>query len=356
MQHVSQIRNRMQRAGMLIFLVLSAVLPLSAQDMKFEYQSLDKGNEEILLFMRMQDVAYVDKVRLTGEPLRVPRPSNAPFKDTLRDNRLEFYSYVFFPRSVRQGRKYPLVVFPHGGIHGTFETGYVHVLRELVAQGYIVVTPDYRGSTGYGRSFYEAIDYGGLENEDVLVARDYMVENYSVVDPDRVGLLGWSHGGMISLMNILQWPDKYACAYAGVPVSDVTYRLSYQSPGYGKEFQASYHVGALPEEAPEEYARRSPVSYASLLEKPLMITTCLNDDDVSWTEVKRMIDALQAAGKEFEYKIYPAMRGAHLFERTDEKEATDIRFKSYRFLAKYLKPAHPFKNEKELRKAGYKYY
>ena len=347
----------MRRKIFLTLLLLLPLLPAGAQSLgKYQYQSLDKNDEELQLFLRLRDVAYVDRVRLTGEPRRIPRESEAPFQDTLKDNRLIFYSYIFFPKSVRQGKKYPLIVFPHGGIHGTFATSYVHVLRELMAQGYIVVAPDYRGSTGYGKGFYEAIDYGGLENNDVLAARDYMVENYSVVDADRVGLLGWSHGGMISLMNVLQWPEKYTCAYAGVPVSDVTYRLSYQSKDYTKEFTVPYHVGASPEEAPEEYARRSPVSYASRLSKPLMLTTCLNDDDVSWTEVKRMIDALQAAGKSFEYEIYPKMRGAHLFERTDEKEATDIRFKTYRFLARYLKPAHPFKSVEDLRKAGYKYY
>ena len=342
----------------IVFALLLAVsvLPAFAQLTKHHYQSLDKNDEEIMLFMRMSDVAYVDRVRLTGEPLRVKRESEAPFLDSLKDNRLVFYSYIFFPKNIKQGRKYPLIVFSHGGIHGTFATSYIHVLRELMAQGYIVVAPDYRGSIGYGKKFYEAIDYGGLENEDVLVARDYMVENYSVVDPERVGLLGWSHGGMISLMNILRYPDRYACAYAGVPVSDVAYRLSYQSPGYTNDFTAKYHVGATPEEAPEEYARRSPVSYAAQLEKPLMITTCWNDDDVSWTEVKRMFDALHAADKDFDYTVYPRMRGAHLFERTDEKEATDIRFKSYAFLAKYLRPAHPFKSIDDLRKAGYKYY
>lgn len=347
----------MIRKIFLTLLLLLPLLPAGAQSLgKYQYQSLDKNDEELQLFLRLRDVAYVDRVRLTGEPRRIPLESEAPFQDTLKDNRLIFYSYIFFPKSVRQGKRYPLIVFPHGGIHGTFATSYVHVLRELMAQGYIVVAPDYRGSTGYGKGFYEAIDYGGLENNDVLAARDYMVENYSVVDADRVGLLGWSHGGMISLMNVLQWPEKYTCAYAGVPVSDVTYRLSYQSKDYTKEFTVPYHVGASPEEAPEEYARRSPVSYASRLSKPLMLTTCLNDDDVSWTEVKRMIDALQAAGKSFEYEIYPKMRGAHLFERTDEKEATDIRFKTYRFLARYLKPAHPFKSVEDLRKAGYKYY
>lgn len=344
----------------LIHLLVPALMLFTVSVHAQEYsstQNTQKKIDNIYLRMAMEDVAYMDIVRLAGPPkAHQTRRPDCPFKDTLRDNQLIFYSYVFFPHEVRQNRKYPLLVFPHGGIHGTFGNSYIHILREMVAQGYIVVCPDYRGSVGYSKSFYQAIDYGGLENEDVLAARDYMVENYDVVDPDRVGIIGWSHGGMITLMNILRYPDKYACGYAGVPVSDVAYRLTYQDPSYKNDFAVSYHIGALPEEKPEEYARRSPVTYAKDLQRPLMITTCLNDDDVSHTEVERMIDSLKFYRKDFEYEIYPKMPGAHVFERIDSKEATNIRFKTYAFLARYLDPPHKFRNVKELRKAGFKYH
>lgn len=350
----------MMKHSLLSHVLVPALMLLTFSAAAQEYsstQNTQKKIDNVYLRMAMQDVAYMDIVRLAGPPkANQKRRPDCPFKDTLRDNPLIFYSYVFFPNEVRQNRKYPLLVFPHGGIHGTFGNSYIHILREMVAQGYIVVCPDYRGSVGYSKSFYQAIDYGGLENEDVLAARDYMVENYDVVDPDRVGIIGWSHGGMITLMNILRYPDKYACGYAGVPVSDVAYRLSYQDPSYKDDFAVSYHIGALPEEKPEEYARRSPVTYAKELRKPLMITTCLNDDDVSHTEVERMIDSLKFYGKSFEYEIYPKMPGAHVFERIDSREATDIRFKTYEFLARYLNPPHKFRNVKELRKAGFKYH
>ena len=216
--------------------------------------------------------------------------------------------------------------------------------------------PDYRGSTGYGRGFYENIDYGGLENEDVMAARDYMVESYDIVDPACVGIIGWSHGGMITLMNILRYPDKFACGYAGVPVSDVGYRLSYQQPDYAKNFTVDYHIGATPAEKPEEYARRSPVTYAGQLARPLRIVTCANDDDVSVTEVQRMIDSLSFHHRDFEYKVFPKMPGAHSFERIDSMEACEIRLETYAFLARYLNPPKPFRDIKELRKAGYLYH
>lgn len=344
----------------LVFLLPALLMLLPGRISAQEYsvtQNTHKKIDNTYIRLAMQDVAYMDIVRLAGPPkAHQRRRPDCPFKDTLRDNQLIFYSYVFFPNEIKQNRKYPLLVFPHGGIHGSFGTSYIHVLREMVAQGYIVVCPDYRGSVGYGKSFYQAIDYGGLENEDVLAARDYMVENYDVVDPERVGIIGWSHGGMITLMNILRYPEKYVCGYAGVPVSDVAYRLTYQDPSYKDDFAVSYHIGALPEENPQEYARRSPVTYAKDLKRPLMITTCLNDDDVSHTEVERMIDSLKFYGKDFEYEIYPKMPGAHVFERIDSKEATDIRFKTYQFLARYLNPPHKFKNVKDLRKAGFKYH
>jgi len=88
---------------------------------------------------------------------------------------LQFYTYVFIPKDVKITEKYPLIVLPHSGIHADFSTYYAHIVRELIAQGYVVVSAEYRGSTGYGRDTYENIDYGGLENEDVMVSRDYML-------------------------------------------------------------------------------------------------------------------------------------------------------------------------------------
>lgn len=338
-----------------LFLALCSVCGAQEND-SHNTNTITRMEESILFYERLSDIAFVDMVRITGPARQVARETGCLFKDTLRSNKLKFQSYVFIPKSVKQSRKYPLIVLSHGGVHSNFAQGQVHILRELLAQGYIVIAPDYRGSTGYGRGLYESIDYGGMEYEDVCAARDYMVDCYSIVDSTRVGLLGWSHGGMISLMNILNHPDKFTCAYAGVPVSDLAFRLSYQHRSYIKNFNQPYHIDGTPEDKPEEYARRSPVSYASRLCRPLMITTCINDDDVCHLEVERMIDALKACGKEFEYEIYPPMEGAHLFERIDIREACEVRLKTYGFLARHLKPSKPIRTMEALRKAGYYFY
>jgi dipeptidyl aminopeptidase/acylaminoacyl peptidase len=223
----------------------------------------------------------------------------------------------------------------------------------LISQGYIIVSAEYRGSTGYGKETYENIDYGGLENEDVLASRDYMVENYKIVDSTNVGIIGWSHGGMISLMNILRYPEKYKCSFAGVPVSDLDNRLASHDSEYSQYFTEQYHIGESIKENPQEYKRRSPSFYAKNLSKPLLIHTNTIDNDVYVEEVLLMIDSLKAHKKLFEYKVFEKSPGGHGFDRIDSRESNQIRFEIYKFLEKHLHPGKPFKSITEMRKAAY---
>ena len=324
-------------------------LKQEVKDYRHRFDQLEKSIDDITWFHRVGDVAHIDKVRLTSTPRWKPKDPD----DRFADNKLQFYSYVFIPKTVDTNKKYPLIVLPHSGIHSNFSTYHTHIIRELMAQEYIVVSAEYRGSTGYGKATYENIDYGGRENDDVLESRNYMIENYGIVDENRVGVMGWSHGGMIALMQILQHSDLYQCAFAGVPVSDLENRLASHKKYYSDYFTASYHIGESIEENPEEYKRRSPTTYAKNLQKPLMIYTNTNDNDVYVEEVELMIETLKQHDKDFTYKIFQDASGGHGFDRIDSKEATDIRFTIYEFMAQYLKPAKPFKNRKEMRIAAY---
>ncbi len=315
------------------------------------YDVLKKRIDDLMWHELLGDVAYIDKVRLTGPPRWKPKTEN----DRFAANPFRFWSYVFIPKNVDESKKYPLIVLPHSGIHSDFGTGYAHIVRELIAQGFIIVSAEYRGSTGYGRRIFEDIDYGGLENEDVLTSRDYMVENYEIVDESRIGIIGWSHGGMISLMNILNYPDKYNVAYAGVPVSDLESRLGSHNEAYARNFTAKYHIGETIEENPMEYKRRSPSFHAHKLRKPLMIYTNTNDDDVHVEEVLVMIDSLKHHKKDFKYKVFQDEPGGHSFDRLDSREGTEIRYTIYQFLEPYLLPPTPFKNHKEMRRAAYRF-
>lgn len=321
-------------------------------NLEHQFNKVNKQNEDLLWFEKVGDIAFVDKIYIPGPPA-----SNIKSKTHMSyGNPLKFWSYVFIPKSVDANKKYPLMVLPHGGVHGDLTTYYTHIVRELMAQGYIVVAPEYRGSTGYGRSYYENIDYGGLENEDVFAARNHMVENYEIVDEKRVGIMGWSHGGMISLMNIFDHPQDYQVAFAGVPVSDLVSRMGYMDDDYRALYSVDYHIGATAQENIEEYRRRSPAwNTHKFKNTPLLIHTNTIDDDVNVLEVEHLIKSLKADAKEFEYEIYQEIPGGHSFDRIDTKKANEIRIKIYKFLAKELNPPKPIDNLDALRKAAYRF-
>lgn len=320
------------------------------EELNHRLDVLQKMVDDVLWFDRLSDVAFVDKVYMYGPPPAVVKNPTAMGAN----NPVKFWSYVFIPRDMDYNKKYPLLVFPHGGVHGDFTTYYTHIVREMLAQGYIVVAPEYRGSTGYGKGFYEKIDYGGLEVEDVDASRAYMIENYEFVDADRVGIIGWSHGGMISLLNIFDHPKSYKCAYAGVPVSDLIARMGYYTDDYRDLYSADYHLGKTAYQNVEEYKRRSPAWNTHKLQTPLLIHTNTNDDDVNVLEVEHLIKSLKADGKTFEYEIYKDMPGGHSFDRIDTKAAKEIRLKVYKFLAQYLNPPKQLKSLSDINRAAYR--
>jgi dipeptidyl aminopeptidase/acylaminoacyl peptidase len=312
---------------------------------------LEKVIDDVLWYNKVGDVAHIDKVRMTGPPIWNEKNPNSQGYG----NPVKFYSYVFIPKGIDTDKKYPLIVFPHGGVHSDFNTYYTHIIRELMAQQYIVVAAEYRGSTGYGGSHYRKIDYGGREVEDVDASREYMLDNYPFVDEDRVGIIGWSHGGLITLHNIFDYPDNYKVAFAGVPVSDIIARMGYKTQGYRDLYSADYHIGQTAYENVEEYRKRSPAWNAHKLEDvPLLIHTNTNDADVNVLEVEHLIKSLKAHNKDFEYKIYQDVPGGHSFDRMDHKKAKEIRVKIYKFLDKELNPPKKIRSVSDINQAGYK--
>ena len=309
-------------------------------DLKHRLDQLDKAIDDLSWQLRLGDVAVVDKWRIAGPPAARPRNPTAPGAR----NPVKFFTYSFVPKDRRPGEKLPLIVLPHSGVHASLESLHmVHVVRELVTQGYVVVAPEYRGSTGYGRTFYEQIDYGGLEVDDARAAKDWAVENLEGVDAGRVGLVGWSHGGLIVLMEAFAHPKDYRCVFAGVPVSDSVARLGYSDDEYRALFSAPGHVGKTVREDIEEYKRRSPVWHAGKLETPLLLHTNTNDEDVNYLEVEHLAQALKAAGKKFEYRVFQDAPGGHSMDWLDTRLGREARRDIYRFLARHLGPPRPVK-------------
>lgn len=308
-------------------LLLASVARAQSDNPENDLDHAIKMTDDVLWRLELGDVAEVRTFRYTG----LPRRKGA--------NPLIVYAYSYIPKSLDRTKKHPLVVLVHGGVHGNHMTGGpangATIVRELIERGYVVVAPDYRGSSGYGPAYQSAIDYGGKENDDVLRAREWMLERYAFLDPQRVGLVGWSHGGMIALFNIFQHPEAFACAYAGEPVADLLERRKYLK-SMPRTIAESAGEEAAKDDA--EYRKRSPVIYAHLLTRPLLVHGNTNDETVRVVEVERLVQALKAAGKKFEYRIYDAAPGGHHFNRIDTKLARESRAEVYEFLGRYLLP------------------
>lgn len=321
------------------------------EDLNHRLDVLEKKIDDVYWYNKVGDIAYIDKVYITGPPLA--KESNPTGQGA--GNPVKFWNYIFIPKDADPDKKYPLLVFPHGGVHASFDTYYTHIVREMVSQGYIVTAAEYRGSTGYGATMYDKIDYGGLEIQDVDASRQFMIDNYSIVDKERVGIAGWSHGGYIALFNIFEYPDKYKVAFTGVPVSDLIARMGYKDQEYRDLFSEQAAIGKEADQNVAEYRKRSPAWQAAQYQNtPLLIHTNTNDEDVNVLEVEHLIKSLKAEGKKnFSYEIFQNMPGGHSFDRMDYREAKEIRLKIYNHLNKYLNPPRPFKSLKELQKAGY---
>jgi dipeptidyl aminopeptidase/acylaminoacyl peptidase len=300
----------------------------------FNHDAEMKKIDDLLWYFKLSDIADIDKIKIAGPPPRLnPNPTGQG-----AGNPLVFRAYTFIPKKLDRTKKHPLIVYVHEGVHSNLTTDEAHIVRELMDLGYVVVAPEYRGSTGYGGGFYRDIDYGGLENEDVHASRAWMLERYDFLDPKRVGIIGWSHGGMITLMTIFDHADAYAVAYAGVPVSDLIARMGYKGDGYRRIFSDATHLGKTAEMNVNEYRKRSPVWNAQKLNTPLLVHTNTNDEDVNVLEVEELIRAFKAEGKKFDYKIYDKAPGGHYFNRIDTKLARESRQEIWDFIGKYLKP------------------
>jgi dipeptidyl aminopeptidase/acylaminoacyl peptidase len=249
-------------------------------------------------------------------------------------------AYVFSPHDTTARR--PLIILVHGGIHSDFAAHHATEVTALVRLGYVVIAPEYRGSTGYGRAHYEAIDYGGKEVEDCIAAIDFAAAHLPWVDTSRVAMFGWSHGGFIALHAIVRQPERFRAAVAHVPVADLPVRMRTHDDAYHELYVRQPAFGARVDENPEPYIRRSPIAHARALRRPVLVHTASNDDDVFIIENHNLRDSMQVAGMIdnglFTYREWTDPPGGHSFSRLDSPAGRESWAETVAFLARHLEP------------------
>jgi dipeptidyl aminopeptidase/acylaminoacyl peptidase len=229
---------------------------------------------------------------------------------------LEVPAFVFEPLATGGARAHPAIVWVHENIRGHLYEHFIPYVRQATARGYVVIAPEYRGSIGYGKTIYDAIDYGGAEVDDVVTAAGVLAERYPHVDPARIGVIGWSHGGMIALLAVMREPSTFAAAAALAPVTNLFHRMARKGSSHLQAIDPQRRFGGLPHQRPDAYTYRSPLFHVDRLEIPLLVHLAANDDDVNIDEGMQLVDALRARKPHLaDTKVYASPLGGHSFDR-----------------------------------------
>jgi dienelactone hydrolase len=236
-----------------------------------------------------------------------------------RADGLDIPVFIFKPLTLKGPKQHPAIVWVHPDIRGHVYEFYIPYVREAVARGYVVIAPEYRGSVGYGQAFYDAIDYGCAEVDDVVTAVS-VLKTMPEVDPARIGIIGWSHGGMITLLSITREPKMFKAAAAMVPVTNLFQRLAWAGvEGQHGRIDPANRYGGLPGDSAavnQVYKDRSPLYQIDKLEIPVIVHVTRNDGDVHIEEDMQVVDALRSRKAALaETKVYDDPLGGHLFDR-----------------------------------------
>jgi dipeptidyl aminopeptidase/acylaminoacyl peptidase len=302
-------------------------------------------------FKRQIDQKAAEDARYPGLCKGFMECSKVTYRSSVGD--MDIPAYLFQPLTKRGARGHAAMVWVHGGVHSNWSLApYFPFVKEAVARGYVIIAPEYRGSTGYGEQHYLAIDYGGKEVDDTMSAYEFL-KTLPHVDADRVGMMGWSHGGYITLLSLFRDQHPFKAGAAIVPVTNLVFRLSYKGPGYQRDFSTQKGILGLPFERREEYIKRSPLYHVDKLKVPVLVHVATNDTDVDFVEDQQIVDALRSRKSDLaETKVYvdPApgpTSGGHTFsrrvnpktlEREDSPEQIDSWNRTWVFFEWNLRP------------------
>ena len=291
------------------------------------YFLYDKAKDE-LGFLRPY------KNKLVPENMAIP--AKAVYKT--RDGQ-KIRLYIYFPPTYKQGESSPMVVMPHGGPHMRDSATYDDFAQFIATRGYIVIQPNFRGSSGYGKQFEEAgyKQWGQLMQDDVTDAVKFMLK-HKYADPKKICIVGGSYGGYVALMGAVKTPDLYQCAISLNGVTHLKDQIEFDidtAGDYEEKVEAWVHktIGH-PEKEADMLDQYSPALHASKINIPVMLIAGRDDEVVPYRQSVMMKDALQDKDKAYEY-ILIKDTGHNLFYYQEDIEKVYSEVET--FLSRYLK-------------------
>jgi dipeptidyl aminopeptidase/acylaminoacyl peptidase len=216
-------------------------------------------------------------------------------------------------------------MFVHGGPTWLHEDRFEPEVQSYVDAGFLVGMVNYRGSTGYGRSWRDAIigDIGGCDLEDVNAGFDDLVSR-GIADPTRAVVAGWSWGGYVTLMQLGKHPELWACGVAGVPVGD--YAMGYDDMSPILQSYDRALLGGKPSDVPELMADRSPINHADAVSAPVLFIIGENDSRCPFRQAMAYVDRLAARGAPHQVYLFGTGHGSHDMEEEIRQQRVILKF------------------------------
>ncbi|MFV2119857.1 prolyl oligopeptidase family serine peptidase [Streptomyces sp. Act-28] len=219
----------------------------------------------------------------------------------------------------------PTVFDLHGGPAWHYSDTFSAAPAAWLDHGYAVVRVNYRGSTGYGRAWTDALRHrvGLIELEDVAAVREWAVSS-GLADPERLVLTGGSWGGYLTLLGLGTQPDAWAVGIADVPVAD--YVAAYQDQMEALRPLDRTLFGGSPEEVPERFRASSPITYVDQVRAPVYIAAGVNDPRCPIRQVENYVERLAARGAVHEVYRYDAGHGSLVVEERIRQLRQELEF------------------------------
>ncbi len=281
--------------------------------------SLADGKSHQVTYSLVAGVRAADMV----EPYLVHYPS--------RDRKWTISALVYVPYNLPSNGQHPAIVYVHGGPTAQTVNSFNRVVQYVANQGYIVIAPNYRGSTGYGKEFQEAnlFDMGGGDLQDVLAAADWIKQS-GYVDPKKLILMGASYGGYMTMMGVTKAPEVWAAGVPIVPFVNWFTEIQNEDPVLQ---QSDLATMGDPEKNKALYEDRSPINFIDKVQAPLLLLAGGHDPRCPHEESQQVVDAIKKRGGVVEYKVYE--NEGHGFSKVENQ------IDAYKRVADFLKAHVP---------------
>jgi dipeptidyl aminopeptidase/acylaminoacyl peptidase len=241
------------------------------------------------------------------EPYLVHYPS--------KDGKWTVSAFVYVPFNLPRNGQHPAIVYVHGGPTSQTVNSFNRFIQHAANNGYIVIAPNYRGSTGYGKEFQQAnlFDMGGGDLQDVLAAADWIKQS-GYVDPKKLIIMGGSYGGYMSMMAVTKAPEVWAAGVPIVPFVNYFTEIENEDPVL-REMDIATMGDPVQNKA--LFEDRSPIFFVDKIKAPLMLLAGGNDPRCPKSETMQVVDAIKKQNGVVDYKIYE--NEGHGFSRVENQ-------------------------------------